>query len=58
MEKIIETCFNCKTIMEPSIERSNGKYYVGYWCPNCGPYDRISGYFATRAEAEKFLNEM
>ncbi len=30
-------------------------YYVGRFCPNCGPFSRESGYYRTRAEAEKAL---
>ncbi len=30
-------------------------YYLGYFCPDCGPYSRETGYFPTREQAEKQL---
>ena len=30
-------------------------YYLGYWCPVCGPYDRVSMYYRDRESAEKAL---
>ena len=30
-------------------------YYLGYFCPVCGPYDRASGYYKTREMAERSL---
>jgi len=31
---------------------SGGGYYVGYFCSQCGPISRESGYFKTSAEAD------
>jgi hypothetical protein len=33
-----------------------GGYYVGMFCPKCGPVDRISHYFLTRAECQSYLD--
>ena len=30
-------------------------YYVGFFCPQCGPYSRESGYYRTYEQAEKAL---
>ena len=32
-------------------------YYLGYQCPQCGPYSRESGYFKTEEEATEALND-
>ena len=34
---------------------SNAGYYVGRSCPECGPIERMSGYYATYAECEDML---
>jgi hypothetical protein len=36
--------------------RSAGGYYVGMFCPKCGPWDRISHYFPTREECQSHLD--
>lgn len=38
--------------LELDVLRSGAGYYVGYFCPRCGPFSRESGYFATEAEAQ------
>jgi len=43
------------TQLELKVCRSAAGYYLGYWCPQCGPYSRESGYYATSEEAEKDL---
>lgn len=43
--------------MRYSVLQSAAGYYLGYFCPVCGPYQRCSGYFATREEAHKLLVE-
>lgn len=45
----------CGKILRLQICQSMAGYYVGYICPNCGPYDRVSGYFKTREQAEAEL---
>ena len=34
---------------------SGGAYYIGTICPYCGPFDRQSDYFATKEDAETYL---
>ena len=47
------TCPECEKRLVLEVLRANS-YYIGTQC-NCGPYSRESGYFKTRAEAEKVL---
>lgn len=49
-------CDECQTALDIEVQRSAAGYYIGFFCPNCGPYSRESGYFPTREEAEKALN--
>lgn len=47
-------CDECDESLEPMVCRSAAGYYVGQWC-KCGPYDRLSGYYRTHAEAAKVV---
>ena len=47
-------CPDCKVVLKPKVLHSGAGYYIGTFC-DCGPYSRESGYFRTRAEAEKIL---
>lgn len=47
------TC--CGEVMLYSVCRSAAGYYLGHFCPNCGPWDRLSCYYPTREEAEDAL---
>jgi len=44
------TCMDCKTELPLKVCHSAAGFYLGYFCPNCGPYDRVSGYM-TEGEA-------
>lgn len=48
-------CDDCNEPLDYGVQHSNAGYYLGTWCPNCGPYGRESGYFLTRKLAEKAL---
>jgi hypothetical protein len=48
-----DVCCNKKLRMQ--VLHSGAGYYVGTWCPNCGPYSRESGYYRTKEEAYKAL---
>jgi hypothetical protein len=41
----------CGKQLELQVLRSAAGYYVGYFCDDDGPYDRMSEYFETRQEA-------
>jgi len=40
------------------IYQSAAGHYIGRYCPECGPFDRQSGYFETREKAEEYLEQM
>lgn len=49
------TCMGCSEKLKLEVLKSN-RYYIGFFCPNCGPYSRESGYYPTRKSAEKALD--
>lgn len=48
------TC-DCLQELELEVLGSAAGYYLGYFCPNCGPYSRETGYYANRADAKAEL---
>lgn len=48
-------CVQCDTPLSPKVLQSAAGWYIGRWCPNCGPYSRESGYFLSKALAEYAL---
>jgi len=40
------TC-DCGKVLQLRIQRSAAGSYLGYRCPFCGPYRRVSGYYPT-----------
>jgi hypothetical protein len=52
--KLQTKCSECGTVLTLSVCHSGAGYYLGYWCPECGPYGRESGYM-TEEQAEKEL---
>ena len=49
-------CMECGTALDIQVLCSAAGYYIGFFCPNCGPYSRESSYYASREEAEQTLN--
>jgi hypothetical protein len=49
-------CSECGTELALKTCASAAGYYIGFFCPHCGPYSRESGYYASREEAEQALN--
>ena len=49
-------CFECNTVLTIQVLCSAAGYYIGFFCPECGPYSRESGYFHSRDEAETVLD--
>ena len=47
----------CGRILKLQVCNSMAGYYIGHICPECGPYDRVSGYFKTKEQAEAILKE-
>jgi len=50
------TCMECGTALDIQVLCSAAGYYIGFFCPECGPYSRESGYFRSREEADSALN--
>jgi uncharacterized Zn finger protein len=48
-------CSECSEVLPIKVLKSHAGFYVGYFCPNCGPYDRQSDYYKTREDAEAVL---
>jgi hypothetical protein len=47
----------CGKKLDFQVLRSNAGYYIGTFCPNCGPYSRESDYFRTDEEAQAALQQ-
>jgi predicted RNA-binding Zn-ribbon protein involved in translation (DUF1610 family) len=45
-------CMECGTVLTIQVLSSAAGYYIGFFCPECGPYSRESSYFHSRDEAE------
>lgn len=50
-------CEDCGELLPLKVLQSFAGYYVGRFCPNCGPYSRDSHYFETREQAQNYLDE-
>ena len=48
-------CTSCGRKLHLEVLHSAAGYYLGFFCPNCGPYSRESGYYRTREEAAEAL---
>jgi len=48
------TC-DCGVKLELAVQMSAAGHYLGYFCNQCGPWSRETGYFKNRKEAEKAL---
>ena len=44
-------CIDCGDMLLPRVCSSAAGYYVGYWCDNCGPVSRETGYVNTYEDA-------
>jgi len=47
----VATCEDCGTVLPLKVLRSAAGYYIGFFCPQCGPYSRESGYYRTYDQA-------
>jgi hypothetical protein len=54
----MKKCADCDEKLPLQVLESAAGYYIGYKCPNCGPYGRKSGYFQTTALAEIVLTKI
>lgn len=46
----------CGEILKLRVLESAAGYYIGTFCPNCGPNTRDSGYYGTKKEAKQALD--
>ena len=51
----LTTCIECGAELPIKVCVSAAGYYIGFFCPHCGPYSRESGYYRSREEAEMIL---
>lgn len=49
------TCKDCGQKMPLQVCRSNAGHYLGYYCGNCGPWSRETGYYRKGEDADKAL---
>jgi predicted RNA-binding Zn-ribbon protein involved in translation (DUF1610 family) len=50
-------CIECGAELNIQVLSSAAGYYIGFFCPNCGPYSRESVYYRSRGEAEMALSK-
>jgi len=48
-------CDDCGSKLPLQVLHSPAGYYIGYYCPECGPYSRESHYMRTKELAEDYL---
>lgn len=48
-------CPDCDSPLPIQVCMSQAGYYLGRFCPECGPYSRNSGYYPSRESAQKAL---
>ena len=49
-------CIECGAQLNIQVLSSAADYYIGFFCHQCGPYRRESGYYRSREEAEMALS--
>jgi predicted RNA-binding Zn-ribbon protein involved in translation (DUF1610 family) len=49
-------CTECGSELNIQVLSSAAGYYIGFLCPQCGPYSRESGYYSNYEDAEMALN--
>lgn len=45
-------CDECKQKLKHEVLHTPAGYYIGTFCPNCGPYSRDTCYFQDKETAE------
>jgi len=48
-------CPDCGTEMKRDVQQSAAGFYIGFWCNQCGPWSRESGYYPTCEAASAAL---
>lgn len=49
-------CDTCGGYMLLQVCKSAAGYYLGFHCPQCGPYSRETKYYETKEEAQNVLS--
>ena len=49
-------CLICGMTLNIKVLSNDAGYYIGFVCPQCGPYSRESRYYRSREEAQTALN--
>lgn len=48
----------CGALLPLEVLHSAAGFYLGYFCPGCGPYARVSHYFETQQFADEALETL
>ena len=48
-------CIECGAELNIQVLSSAAGYYIGFFCPQCGPYSRESGYYRNCEKADLAL---
>jgi hypothetical protein len=55
--KVIKKCPDCGEKMPVKVCLSGAGYYIGQWCNQCGPFNRLSvDYYGTKQLAQESLD--
>lgn len=49
---------SCGAELPFEVLQSAAGFYLGYFCPNCGPWSRESEYFPSQKTAEAFMKSL
>lgn len=50
-------CIDCGTPLNIQVMFNDIGYFIGFYCPHCGPYSRESGYYPSWEEATVALTK-
>ena len=50
-------CAECRIPLKLQVLQTPAGFYLGYFCPQCGPYSRETGYYPTHEMAEVELKK-
>ncbi len=50
-------CMDCGNRLPVKVLKSGAGYYIGTFCPKCGPYSRESGYYPNLVAAQEALRK-
>ncbi len=52
----VTVCMSCQSDLAIGVYQSAAGFYIGFFCNECGPYSRESGYYPTREKAQEALD--